>query len=174
MDTPEARAGTTIYLGVNVEGALFSIGDGHYTMGEGEVCGVAVEGAMDTLLTVDVAQGRLLRLAPPRGRRVDHGRRLVAAARGCLPHRPHPAHWLDLRRDRAVEMDTYQLVTQASRSPIANVCDANYTIVAKMPKRYLPAGRRLDGRYASPGCATWPPRSAPPANTRRARSPVGD
>ena len=36
-------------------------------------------------------------------------------------------------------MDTYQLVTQASRSPIANVCDANYTIVAKMPKRYLPA-----------------------------------
>jgi amidase len=37
-------------------------------------------------------------------------------------------------------MDTYQLVTQASHSPIANVCDANYTIVAKMPKRYLPQG----------------------------------
>ena len=57
MDTPEARAGTTIYLGVNVEGALFSIGDGHYTMGEGEVCGVAVEGAMDTLLTVELIKG---------------------------------------------------------------------------------------------------------------------
>ena len=57
MDTPEARAGTTIYLGVNVEGALFSIGDGHYVMGEGEVCGVAVEGAMDTLLTVDLIKG---------------------------------------------------------------------------------------------------------------------
>jgi hypothetical protein len=39
-------------------------------------------------------------------------------------------------------MDTYQLVTQGSRSPIANVCDANYTIVAQMPKRYLP--RDLD------------------------------
>ncbi len=37
-------------------------------------------------------------------------------------------------------MATYQLVTQASRSPIANVCDANYTIVAKIAKRYLPAG----------------------------------
>ena len=35
-------------------------------------------------------------------------------------------------------MDTYQLVSQGSRSPIANVCDANYTVVAKMPKRYLP------------------------------------
>ena len=58
MDTPEARAGSTIYLGVNVDGALFSIGDGHYTMGDGEVCGVAVEGAMDVLLTVDVIKER--------------------------------------------------------------------------------------------------------------------
>lgn len=31
-----------------------------------------------------------------------------------------------------------ELVSQGSRSPIANVCDANYTVVAKMPKRYLP------------------------------------
>ena len=29
MDTPEMQAGVTCYLGVNVEGALFSIGDGH-------------------------------------------------------------------------------------------------------------------------------------------------
>ena len=29
MDSPEVRAGTTIYLGVNVDGALFSLGDGH-------------------------------------------------------------------------------------------------------------------------------------------------
>ena len=35
-------------------------------------------------------------------------------------------------------MDAYQLVTQGSTSPIANVVDANYTIVARMPKRYLP------------------------------------
>ena len=41
---------------------------------------------------------------------------------------------------KGAELDAYQLVTQASRSPIANVCDANYTIVAKMPKRYLPPG----------------------------------
>ena len=42
MDTPELRAGTTVYLGVNVEGALFSLGDGHYRQGEGEACGTAV------------------------------------------------------------------------------------------------------------------------------------
>jgi hypothetical protein len=35
-------------------------------------------------------------------------------------------------------MDAYQLVSQGARSRIANVVDPNYTIVAKVPKRYLP------------------------------------
>ena len=34
MDTPEMRAGVTCYLGVNVEGALMSLGDGHARQGE--------------------------------------------------------------------------------------------------------------------------------------------
>ena len=54
MDTPEMRAGTTCYLGVNVEGAMFSLGDGHARQGEGETCGVAVECAMDTVLVLDL------------------------------------------------------------------------------------------------------------------------
>ena len=57
MDTPEMRAGVTCFLGVNVEGALFSIGDGHCRQGEGEACGVAVEAAMDTVVVVDVIKG---------------------------------------------------------------------------------------------------------------------
>jgi acetamidase/formamidase len=57
MDTPQMRAGTTVFLGVNVEGALFSIGDGHYRQGEGEACGTAVEGAMTTTLIVDLVKG---------------------------------------------------------------------------------------------------------------------
>src|SRR5206468_8251758 len=59
MDTPEMRTGVTCYLGVNVEGALFSIGDGHYRQGEGESCGVAVEGAMDTVLAIELIKGRM-------------------------------------------------------------------------------------------------------------------
>src|SRR5207244_13568746 len=57
MDTPEMRAGTTCFLGVNVEGALFSIGDGHCRQGEGETCGVAVEAAMDTVGSVALSTG---------------------------------------------------------------------------------------------------------------------
>ena len=140
MDTPEARAGTTIYLGVNVEGALFSIGDGHYTMGEGEVCGVAVEGAMNTLLTIEVIKGIYCEWP----RLEDDEAIMVAGSFRPLEDAFRIAHtqlirWICAETDLS-EMDTYQLVTQASRSPIANVCDANYTIVAKMPKRYLPTG----------------------------------
>ena len=57
MDTPEMRAGVTCYLGVNVEGALLSLGDGHARQGEGETCGVAVECAMNTVLVVDLIKG---------------------------------------------------------------------------------------------------------------------
>jgi len=35
-------------------------------------------------------------------------------------------------------MDAYQLVTQAVESPLANVCDTNYTSVAKIRKDWLP------------------------------------
>jgi acetamidase/formamidase len=44
-------------------------------------------------------------------------------------------------------IDAYQFVTQAVESPLANVCDTNYTSIAKMPKRYLP-GRAYDGVHA--------------------------
>ena len=139
MDTPEARAGTTIYLGVNVPGALFSIGDGHYTMGEGEVCGVAVEGAMDTVLTVDLIKGVYCDWP----RLEDDEAIMVAGSYRPLEDAFRIAHtqlvgWISSATGLSM-MDAYQLVTQGSRSPIANVVDANYTIVAKMPKRYLPS-----------------------------------
>ena len=139
MDSPEARAGTTIYLGVNVEGALFSIGDGHYTMGEGEVCGVAVEGAMNTVLAVDLVKGTFCEWP----RFEDDDFIMVAGSYRPLEDAFRIAHtqliqWISSAAGLSL-MDTYQLVTQASSSPIANVVDANYTIVAKMPKRHLPS-----------------------------------
>jgi acetamidase/formamidase len=45
-------------------------------------------------------------------------------------------------------LNAYQLVTQAVESPLANVCDPNYTSIAKMPKRYLPAAVAMGGTHA--------------------------
>ena len=35
-------------------------------------------------------------------------------------------------------LDAYQYLTQVSESPLANVCDPNYTCLAKVRKHYLP------------------------------------
>src|SRR6185503_13381808 len=57
LDVPDLRAGTTLYLGVNVPGAMLSLGDGHARQGDGEISGVAVETAMRTTITVDLIPG---------------------------------------------------------------------------------------------------------------------
>ena len=54
LDTKHFRVGTTLWLTVGVEGALFSIGDTHATQGDGEVCGTAIETAMDVVLRLSV------------------------------------------------------------------------------------------------------------------------
>jgi acetamidase/formamidase len=45
-------------------------------------------------------------------------------------------------------MDAYQLVSQVARTHVANVVDPNYTIIAKVPKRYLrPGGTVMNGTH---------------------------
>ncbi|MHB8395017.1 MAG: acetamidase/formamidase family protein [Candidatus Dormibacteria bacterium] len=139
MDSPEVRAGVTLYLGVNVPGALFSLGDGHYTMGEGETCGAAVEGAMNTVLVVEVVKGVFCEWP-----RLESDEALMVAG-SCRPledafriSHAQLVRWVSDSLGLSL-MDSYQLVSQAARSRIANVVDPNYTIVAKVPKRFLPS-----------------------------------
>ncbi len=63
MDIRDLAAGTVLYLPVEVEGALFSVGDTHAVQGDGEVCGTAIESPMDVVLTFDV--DRELKLKSP-------------------------------------------------------------------------------------------------------------
>ena len=43
IDNKELTAGSTLYLPIETEGALFSVGDGHGCQGDGEVCLTAIE-----------------------------------------------------------------------------------------------------------------------------------
>jgi acetamidase/formamidase len=49
LDCKELVAGSTLYLPVTVDGALFSVGDGHAAQGDGEVGGTAIECPMDAV-----------------------------------------------------------------------------------------------------------------------------
>jgi acetamidase/formamidase len=147
MDTPEMRAGVTCYLGVNVEGALFSLGDGHARQGEGETCGVAVECAMDTTLVLDLIKG--YPTAWPRLESDDYlmttgsARPLEDAFR--IAHQQMVLWVAELTQMSAI--DAYQYVSQAALTPIANVVDTNYTVVCKVAKSWLPGVVAMGGMH---------------------------
>lgn len=148
MDTPEMRAGVTCYLGVNVEGALMSLGDGHARQGEGETCGVAVECAMDTSFILDVLPGTYVEW--PRLESDDF--LMTTGSARPLEDAFRIAHqqmvlWLSDLTGMSV-IDSYQFVSQASLTPIANVVDTNYTVVCKVPKALLPGVQAMGGMHA--------------------------
>jgi acetamidase/formamidase len=64
LDIRDISEGVTLYLPVEVEGALFSIGDTHAAQGDGEVCGTAIESRMDVEATIELVKDA--RLASPR------------------------------------------------------------------------------------------------------------
>jgi acetamidase/formamidase len=145
MHTPEMRAGVTCYLGVNVPGALFSFGDGHARQGEGETCGVAVEAAMESVVAVDLVKG----LPTPWPRLESNDELMTTGSARPLEDAFRIAHaqlvhWVVELTGLSV-MDAYQLVAQTARTPVANVVDTNYTVVAKMAKKYLPGTDAMKG-----------------------------
>jgi acetamidase/formamidase len=139
MDCPEVRAGNTVYLGVRVPGALVSFGDGHYAMGDGEIMGTAIEGAMNVEITVDLLKHR--ETPWPRIENaelmmsVGAARPLEDAARVAFKDM---VRWVQERTGLA-EMDAYEFVSQNARAPIAQLVDPEYTVLVQIPKRRLPA-----------------------------------
>lgn len=61
IDCRDLVAGSTLFLPVNVPGALLTVGDGHAAQGHGEVGGTAVECPMTTTMVLDLAADAALR-----------------------------------------------------------------------------------------------------------------
>jgi acetamidase/formamidase len=138
MDCPEVRAGNTVYLGVNVPGALLSFGDGHFAMGDGEIIGTAVEGAMNVELTVDLVKKRATPWPRIENREwmmsVGASRPLEDAARIAFKDM---VAWVREKTGLS-EMDAYEFVSQAARAPIVEMVDPQYTVLVKIEKSRLP------------------------------------
>ena len=67
LDCRELVTGSTLWLPVEVDGALFSVGDGHGTQGDGEISGTAIECSMDQV-ELSFRLRRDMPLAMPRAR----------------------------------------------------------------------------------------------------------
>ncbi len=148
LDTPELRAGTTAYFPVNVPGAMLSIGDGHARQGEGEVCGTAVEAAMNTIVVVNLIKG-----GAPASPRIESDDQIVTTG-SARPledafrmSQQDLVRWVGELLDLD-DLDAYQLVSQTAGAPAGNVVDTNYTMAATFPTWVLGDIRPYNGVHA--------------------------
>jgi amidase len=138
MDTPEASVGNTLYLPVNVPGALLYIGDGHAAMGDGEVAGTAIEVPLHVRLRVTVLKGQ--KIDWPRFENQDE---IMAAG----IYRPlddalriaftQLVGWIHADYGLS-ELDAYELLSQVAKIHLTEMVDPNYVVIAKVDKKYLP------------------------------------
>ena len=137
MDLPDMGPGSITYLPVRSPGARLFIGDAHACQGDGEICGVAVEYASTTTITVDVIKGWTLEW--PRLETADvimaigSARPLEDATR--IAYR-ELIRWL-VNAYGFDQWDAYMMLSQCGRVRLGNVVDPKYTVGAAIDKRYL-------------------------------------
>jgi acetamidase/formamidase len=144
MDIKQLTAGTTLYLPVFVDGALFSAGDGHAAQGDGEVCITAIETTMSATLRFSIRHDRPLtgpefETARPLSPRTSGGHHYVTtgiapdlmdatkeAVRAMIRH---------LTRERGLTREeAYVLSSVAVDLKISEVVDApNWVVSAFLP-----------------------------------------
>jgi acetamidase/formamidase len=142
MDAPEASVGNTLYLPVNVPGALLYVGDGHAAMGDGEVDGTAIEAPLRARLQVSIIKGQKIEwprfendstlMAVGITRPLDDALRVAFTQLIAWIHNDYGLS----------ELDAYELLSKAATIHLDEMVDPNYVIVAKIEKRFLPTKKR--------------------------------
>lgn len=140
LDTRDLVAGSTLWLPVEVEGALFSLGDTHAAQGDGEVCGTAVESPMTVVVTLDVERGAAPRFPVYETPRMPRGGESTAgtiAATGVGPDlmgcaRDAVRGMIDLLTSRIPidPVDAYMLCSVAADLRVAEVVDAPNWVIS--------------------------------------------
>ena len=147
MDAYMIKKGATVYLPVNVEGALLQFGDGHLAQGEGEIIGTAVESALNVKVKVDVIKGKSIGWP-----RIENDEYVMTTG----SYRPLEDAFRIAYKEMVLwlvdefgfsQMDAYQLCSQVGEVDIVQVVDPNYTVVAKISKKYLPSTDALGGMH---------------------------
>jgi acetamidase/formamidase len=138
MDYRVFGPGTTVWLPVAVEGALFYLGDCHAIQGDGEIVGTGVETCFEVTVRLSVDKAR--NIGWPRGETAEEIF-TIGNARPLDQALQHATtamlDWLvaDYGLDKT---SASHLMGQTNRYDIGNVYDPAYTVSCRMPKRWLP------------------------------------
>jgi acetamidase/formamidase len=137
MDFNEIVEGATVYLPVNVPGALLYLGDGHAAQGDGELTGNALETSMDVEFTVDVRPGK--RISGPRVESATHIMAMGLAGSLDDAFREATAgmaQWLT-QDYKLTPSEVAQVLGSAAEYKVSEVADRNAGIVLKIHKDRL-------------------------------------
>ena len=138
MDCVETRRGATLYFPVFVSGGLLAFGDVHAAQGDGEICGIGLEATAEVTLRLNVIKNHALDWPRMEDRdwimTAGSARPLWDAYR--LAHR-EMLRWLVGQYGFGPD-EGLQVLSQVGRARVGNVCDPNYTVIAKFPKKHLP------------------------------------
>jgi acetamidase/formamidase len=137
MDYNGFTAGVTVYFPVFMPGGLFFIGDGHAVQGDGEIVGTGIEVSFDVQFTVKLLKKK--EISWPRAENQEYIM-TVGNARPLDQALQHATtemvKWL--REDYGLEgRATYILLGQCIEYEVGNVYDPAYTMVCKLPKKWL-------------------------------------
>jgi amidase len=142
MDAPEVSVGNTLYLPVNVAGALLYMGDGHAAMGDGEVAGTAIEVPLRTRLQVDVIKGQKINWPRFENENAIMTVGIYRPLDDCLRIAfTELVGWI--HNDYGLsEFDAYELLSKVARIHLDEMVDPNYVIVASIDKKFLPPKKK--------------------------------
>ncbi|MEM6985672.1 MAG: acetamidase/formamidase family protein [Pseudomonadota bacterium] len=148
LDIRDNAVGTTLYLPVEVAGALLSLGDTHAAQGDGEVCGTAIESPMDVAIKVDLLKQAnfafpRFEMDKPVSRHFDEqgyfattgiGEDLMQAARDAVSGM---VDWLTKTTNMSA-LDAYMLCSVCGDLRISEIVDMpNWTVSFYFPKTVL-------------------------------------
>lgn len=137
MDCRDTCPGNTVYLPVAVEGAMFYTGDCHAKQGDGELIGTALEIAGK--LTVKF---RVIKQQPIRWPRIENDAYIMTVGSAKPMEDAARIAYYELVQWMCgeygwEELDAYNTLSQAGEMYVGNMVDTNYSLVAKIPKKYL-------------------------------------
>lgn len=141
IDNWRIGAGATMYYPVQVDGALFSVGDPHISQGDGEISGTAIESSLDVLFQIVVR--RDFRFPSPlletsdswivHGFNEDLNVAMREAALDMLTLLTEHRH---LSKD-----DAYSLMSVAADFAVTQVVDQRQGIHVRIPRGIFPADK---------------------------------
>ena len=141
IDNKELVAGTTLYLPVQVDGALFSIGDGHGAQGDGEVCITAIETGLIGTFTLHLRDD--MKFEWPLAETPQH---MITMAFDpdldiCVTHALRDMIALICARTGISREDAYTLCSLAADLRVTQVVNGSKGIHVMLDKKYLLATR---------------------------------